>query len=205
MIKNGRRGSLSGCLKIKGVQGHIAYPHLARNPIHQAAPALAELAAEKWDDGNEYFPPTSWQVSNIDGRHRRHQRDPGRDADRLQLPLLDRQHGRRPGSARARDPRPPRPRLRPEVDLSGEPFLTPKGTLSDAVCGAIGTELGVTHRTVDHRRHLGRPLHRPHLPPGDRIRATERQHPQDRRAHRAALHRSAQEHLPPHAEALLAA
>ena len=65
MIKNGRRGSLSGCLVVKGVQGHIAYPHLARNPIHLAAPALAELAAEKWDEGNEYFPPTSWQMSNI--------------------------------------------------------------------------------------------------------------------------------------------
>jgi succinyl-diaminopimelate desuccinylase len=59
MIKNGRRGSLSGHLTIKGVQGHIAYPHLARNPIHQAAPALAELVAEVWDEGNEYFPPTS--------------------------------------------------------------------------------------------------------------------------------------------------
>ena len=64
-IKNGRRGSLSGTLSIKGVQGHIAYPHLARNPIHLLAPALAELAATHWDDGNEYFPPTSWQVSNI--------------------------------------------------------------------------------------------------------------------------------------------
>ncbi|HQA10435.1 succinyl-diaminopimelate desuccinylase, partial [Zoogloea sp.] len=64
-IKNGRRGSLSGKLTVKGVQGHIAYPHLAKNPIHLAAPALAELAAEKWDEGNEYFPPTSWQMSNI--------------------------------------------------------------------------------------------------------------------------------------------
>jgi succinyl-diaminopimelate desuccinylase len=64
-IKNGRRGSLSGTLSIKGVQGHIAYPHLAKNPIHLLAPALAELAATHWDDGNEYFPPTSWQVSNI--------------------------------------------------------------------------------------------------------------------------------------------
>ena len=64
-IKNGRRGSLSGHLVIKGVQGHIAYPHLARNPIHQAAPALAELAAEVWDEGNEYYAPTTWQMSNI--------------------------------------------------------------------------------------------------------------------------------------------
>lgn len=65
MIKNGRRGSLSGKLTIKGVQGHVAYPHLAKNPIHVAAPALAELAATSWDNGNEYFPPTTWQVSNL--------------------------------------------------------------------------------------------------------------------------------------------
>jgi succinyl-diaminopimelate desuccinylase len=64
-IRNGRRGSLSGRLSVRGEQGHIAYPHLARNPIHLLAPALAELAATKWDDGNEYFPPTAWQVSNI--------------------------------------------------------------------------------------------------------------------------------------------
>ena len=66
-IKNGRRGSLSGRLTVKGVQGHIAYPHLAKNPIHLLAPALAELAATQWDQGNAHFPPTSWQVSNIHG------------------------------------------------------------------------------------------------------------------------------------------
>ena len=65
MIKNGRRGSLSGRLAVRGVQAHIAYPHLAKNPIHLVAPALAELAAMRWDEGNEYFPPTAWQVSNI--------------------------------------------------------------------------------------------------------------------------------------------
>ncbi len=64
-IKNGRRGSLSGRLTVRGVQGHVAYPHLAKNPIHVLAPALAELAAMVWDQGNEYFPPTTWQVSNI--------------------------------------------------------------------------------------------------------------------------------------------
>ncbi|MFN9211942.1 MAG: succinyl-diaminopimelate desuccinylase [Betaproteobacteria bacterium] len=64
-IKNGRRGSLSGRLTVKGVQGHVAYPHLARNPVHELAPALAELAAERWDEGNEFFPPTTFQVSNI--------------------------------------------------------------------------------------------------------------------------------------------
>ena len=65
MIKNGRRGTLSGKLTVKGVQGHIAYPHLADNPIHRLAPALAELVAIRWDEGNAFFPPTSWQVSNI--------------------------------------------------------------------------------------------------------------------------------------------
>lgn len=64
-IKNGRRGTLSGTLTVKGVQGHIAYPHLARNPIHLAAGAIAELSAMRWDEGNDYFPPTTWQCSNI--------------------------------------------------------------------------------------------------------------------------------------------
>ena len=67
VIKNGRRGSLGCELTIKGIQGHVAYPHLASNPIHTAAPALAELAAEKWDDGNDFFPATSFQISNING------------------------------------------------------------------------------------------------------------------------------------------
>jgi succinyl-diaminopimelate desuccinylase len=66
-IKNGRRGSLTGKLTVKGVQGHIAYPQLAKNPIHLAAPAIAELAACVWDEGNEFFPPTTWQISNING------------------------------------------------------------------------------------------------------------------------------------------
>ena len=65
MIKNGRRGSLSGRLVVKGVQGHVAYPHLAKNPVHEVAAAIAELAQTKWDDGNEYFPPTTWQISNF--------------------------------------------------------------------------------------------------------------------------------------------
>jgi succinyl-diaminopimelate desuccinylase len=67
MIKNGRRGTMSGKLTVKGVQGHIAYPHLAKNPIHTAAPALAELVAMAWDEGNAFFQPTSWQISNIHG------------------------------------------------------------------------------------------------------------------------------------------
>jgi len=67
MIKNGRRGTMSGKLTVKGIQGHIAYPHLAKNPIHTAAPALAELVSMQWDSGNDFFQPTSWQISNIHG------------------------------------------------------------------------------------------------------------------------------------------
>ncbi|MCG9714652.1 succinyl-diaminopimelate desuccinylase [Shewanella insulae] len=67
IVKNGRRGSLTGNLTIKGIQGHVAYPHLADNPIHKAAPALDELARMKWDNGNEFFPPTSFQIANING------------------------------------------------------------------------------------------------------------------------------------------
>ncbi|MCW8090645.1 succinyl-diaminopimelate desuccinylase [Alteromonas sp. ASW11-130] len=67
VIKNGRRGSLTGDLVIKGIQGHVAYPHLAKNPVHLAAPALAELSSITWDEGNAYFPPTSFQISNIHG------------------------------------------------------------------------------------------------------------------------------------------
>ena len=67
MIKNGRRGSLSGNLSVKGVQGHIAYPHLVKNPIHLVAPAIKDMVETVWDNGNEYFPPTSWQISNMNG------------------------------------------------------------------------------------------------------------------------------------------
>ena len=67
VIKNGRRGSLGCTLSVKGLQGHVAYPHLADNPVHRAAPALAELAAEEWDQGNQFFPATSFQISNING------------------------------------------------------------------------------------------------------------------------------------------
>ena len=67
MIKNGRRGSLSGKLTVIGLQGHIAYPHLVKNPIHMAAPAIKDIVETVWDDGNEYFPPTSWQISNMNG------------------------------------------------------------------------------------------------------------------------------------------
>jgi len=142
-IKNGRRGSLSGHLVIKGIQGHIAYPQLARNPIHQAAPALAELTMEVWDEGNEYYAPTSWQISNIAAGTGAGNVIPGSlsidfnfrfstasTAEGLEArvhAILDR-HG-----------------LDYDLEwtLSGQPFLTEKGLLSDTLCGAIREELGV--------------------------------------------------------------
>lgn len=143
VIKNGRRGSLSGKLVIKGVQGHIAYPQHARNPIHQAAPALAELAAEQWDDGNEYYLPTSWQVSNIHAGTGANNVIPGEMALEFNF---------RFSTASTADGLEARvhailDKHNLEYDLqwtlSGLPFLTPHGTLSDAVAGAIFAETGV--------------------------------------------------------------
>lgn len=143
MIKNGRRGSLSGTLRVKGVQGHVAYPQLARNPIHEFAPALAELAATRWDEGNEFFPPTTWQVSNIHAGTGANNVIPGEcevlfnfrfasvsTADELKRrthAVLDR-HG-----------------LDYTLDwhLSGKPFLTGRGKLVEAIGGAIRETVGV--------------------------------------------------------------
>ena len=157
MIKNGRRGTMSGKLTVNGVQGHIAYPQLARNPIHEALPALAELAATVWDRGNAFFPPTSWQISNIHGGTGASNVIPGHvvidfnfrfctesSSDSLQKrvhEVLDR-HG---------------------VEYSlvwtvgGQPFLTTPGTLVQAVQAAIkdetglDTELSTTGGTSDGR------------------------------------------------------
>ena len=157
MIKNGRRGTMSGKLTVNGVQGHIAYPQLARNPIHEALPALAELAATVWDRGNAFFPPTSWQISNIHGGTGASNVIPGHvvidfnfrfctesSSDSLQKrvhEILDR-HG---------------------VEYSlvwtvgGQPFLTTPGTLVQAVQAAIkdetglDTELSTTGGTSDGR------------------------------------------------------
>jgi succinyl-diaminopimelate desuccinylase len=143
MVKNGRRGSMSGKLVVKGVQGHIAYPHMSRNPIHQAAPALAQLVTENWDDGCEYYLPTSWQISNIHGGSGASNVIPGEvvidfnfrfssanTAEHLQHrvhAILD-EHG-----------------LEYELKwtISGMPFLTPRGQLSDAIAAAIKAETGL--------------------------------------------------------------
>jgi succinyl-diaminopimelate desuccinylase len=97
MIKNGRRGTMSGKLTVKGVQGHIAYPHLAKNPIHLVAPALAELVGMEWDPGNAFFPPTTWQVSNMHGGTGASNVIPGSGGDRFQFPIFNGIHT--PGAA----------------------------------------------------------------------------------------------------------
>ncbi|MEN6587600.1 MAG: succinyl-diaminopimelate desuccinylase [Sulfuricella sp.] len=156
-LKNGRRGSLSGKLTVKGVQGHIAYPHLAKNPIHLAAPAIAELATTQWDTGNEYFPPTTWQISNIHG---------GTGATNVIPGTVEMLFNFRFSTASTVDG------LKAKVhaildkhcleydllwELSGKPFLTPKGDLVDAIASAIrqvtglDTELSTSGGTSDGR------------------------------------------------------
>jgi len=142
VIKNGRRGSLGLELTVFGVQGHVAYPHLAENPIHTLAPALAELTAEEWDQGNDFFPATSFQVSNINGGTGATNVIPGEvkvvcnwrfstetTAEQLEArarKILDR-HG-----------------LKYEADfkLSGQPFLTAEGPLVEAAQAAIRSVVG---------------------------------------------------------------
>lgn len=157
MVKNGRRGSLSGTLKVKGIQCHIAYPHLGRNPIHQAAPAIAELAATEWDQGNEYFPPTTWQISNIHG---------GTGATNVVPGSLEIKFNFRFASVST--PESLQARLTSILDkhgldyeivwtLGARPFLTGRGPLADATTAAIQefcgieTELSTTGGTSDGR------------------------------------------------------
>ena len=146
MIKNGRRGTLSGTLVVKGVQGHIAYPQLARNPIHLAAPLIAELAQTSWDSGNEYFPPTSWQCSNIHAGtgatnvipgtlevlfNFRHAPDSTRESLMQRFEDIVRKHA-----------------IEHEIRWtgSGKPFLTRRGRLVDAATQSIR---GVTGRVPE--------------------------------------------------------
>lgn len=157
VIKNGRRGSLSGRLTVRGQQGHIAYPHLARNPIHLAAPALAELAATQWDEGNEYFPPTTWQMSNIHAGTGATNVIPG------SLEVLFNFRYSTASTAEALQARVRETLDRHGLDYelgwthSGKPFLTPRGTLVDAMAQAIAavtgvnTELSTTGGTSDGR------------------------------------------------------
>ena len=157
MIKNGRRGSMSGKLTVKGVQGHIAYPQLAKNPIHLAAPALTELVAQQWDAGNEYYLPTSWQISNIHGGAGASNVIPGDVVIDFNFRF-----------STASTPEALQARVHAILDqyafeyslawtLNGRPFLTPRGQLSDALARAIldetgiATELSTTGGTSDGR------------------------------------------------------
>ncbi|MEO1765729.1 succinyl-diaminopimelate desuccinylase [Thiobacter aerophilum] len=157
MIKNGRRGSLSGRLVVKGIQGHVAYPQLAKNPIHLVAPAIAELAATQWDHGNDYFPPTTFQISNIHG---------GTGATNVIPASVEILFNFRFSTASTVDS------LKQQVhaildrhsleyeltwECSGQPFLTPRGELVAAVAEAIRAvtglepELSTTGGTSDGR------------------------------------------------------
>jgi succinyl-diaminopimelate desuccinylase len=143
-IKNGRRGSMSGKLRVKGKQGHIAYPHLARNPIHEATPALQSLISETWDHGNEYFPATSFQVSNIHGGAGASNIIPGELVIDFNIRFCTEctPEGIKTRVKQILDSH----ALTYELDwtVSGLPFLTPKGKLSQALCDAIHAETGVT-------------------------------------------------------------
>ncbi len=143
MIKNGRRGSLSGELIVKGVQGHVAYPHLARNPVHDVAAAIAELARVEWDRGNEYFPPTTWQVSNMNAGTGANNVIPGTARIKFNFrfstastveTLQTRVHGILDSNGVQYD-------LNWSYD--GRPFLTARGDLVDAVARAIRKETGI--------------------------------------------------------------
>lgn len=157
VIKNGRRGSLSGKVVIKGLQGHVAYPHLARNPIHLCAPALNELAMTEWDKGNEYFPPTTFQISNFHSGTGATNVVPGSAEFLFNIRF-----------ATASTVESLKSRVQAILDkhqldstiewtLGGEPFLTPRGELSEALSAAIrdvtgvATELSTTGGTSDGR------------------------------------------------------
>ena len=144
MIKNGRRGTLSGKLTVRGIQGHIAYPHLARNPIHQAMPALAELAATRWDEGNAFFQPTSWQMSNIHGGTGASNIIPGDVVVDFNFRFCTEStaEGLKQRVHAVLD----RHELEYELlwTLGGQPFLTTPGELVDAVQQAIAAETGLT-------------------------------------------------------------
>jgi succinyl-diaminopimelate desuccinylase len=144
MIKNGRRGSLSGKLIVKGIQGHIAYPHLIKNPIHMVAPAIAELAATEWDKGNEYFPPTSWQISNMHS---------GTGATNVVPSHAEILFNFRFSTASTVESLKEKvhailDRNKVEYDLeweySGKPYITPKGSLVAAISESIQQAYGVT-------------------------------------------------------------
>jgi len=144
MIKNGRRGTLSGTLTVHGVQGHVAYPDLARNPIHLVAPALAELAATTWDEGTEYFPPTTWQCSNIHAGTGATNVIPG------SVELLFNFRYSTASTKESLQRRIEEVLRRHGLDFrivwtgSGKPYLTPRGRLVEVAAAAVREVAGVT-------------------------------------------------------------
>ena len=156
-MKNGRRGSLTAKLTVRGVQGHVAYPHLVKNPVHLAAPALAELAASTWDAGNEYFPPTSFQISNAHAGTGAGNVVPGSFVIdfNFRFSTASSVEGLQSRVHQLLD----RHQLEYEIiwTLGAKPFLTPRGelcaALTDAVAAEIGiaTELSTTGGTSDGR------------------------------------------------------
>ena len=157
VIKNGRRGSISGDLTIHGVQGHIAYPHLAKNPVHLFAGAMQDLCNERWDDGNQFFPPTSFQISNINAGTGASNVIPGELNIQFNLrfstEITDQQIKDRVEEILDRHV------FKYTLDwtVSGQPFLTPDGELVDASRRAIKgickleTELSTAGGTSDGR------------------------------------------------------
>ncbi len=141
VVKNGRRGSLTGDLIVKGIQGHVAYPHLAKNPVHDASPALAELANAHWDNGNDFFPPTSFQISNIHAGTGAGNVIPGElhvcFNFRFSTEVTDRELIKRVEAILARH------NLDYEIKwtFNGQPFLTDKGDLVEAAKKAISSEM----------------------------------------------------------------
>ncbi|CDG47700.1 succinyl-diaminopimelate desuccinylase [Serratia symbiotica] len=137
VVKNGRRGSITASLRIHGVQGHVAYPHLADNPVHRAIPALNELVAIEWDQGNEFFPPTSMQIANIRAGTGSNNVIPGelwvQFNFRFSPELTDALIKQRVEALLERH------QLNYSIEwrLSGQPFLTARGALVDAVVNAV--------------------------------------------------------------------
>lgn len=148
MIKNGRRGSLSGKLIVKGVQGHIAYPHLVKNPIHLVAPAIKDMVETVWDNGNEYFPPTSWQISNMNGGTGATNVVPGEVEILFNFRFCPELNGQGSTDLNLRQ------RVHAILDKHGlnydmeweysPPYITPRGNLVEAISAAIQTSYGVT-------------------------------------------------------------
>jgi succinyl-diaminopimelate desuccinylase len=157
IIKNGRRGSLSGKLKIKGVQGHVAYPHLVKNPIHLGANAIAEITAEQWDDGNDFFPPTSFQISNYHAGTGANNIVPGEAVIdfNFRFSTQSTESGLKARTHAILD----KHAIDYSIDwaFSGNPFITEKGELIDASSAAIkavtglDTELSTSGGTSDGR------------------------------------------------------